>query len=85
MTIPIFPRWRCPGPRLRRQWWILTSKGAIATLSPHGFFGGAVGDPEEAARAANEAALRRERYFRDLLEERRRQPGDDLISLLVRG
>jgi hypothetical protein len=27
---------------------------------------GAVGDPEEAARAANEAALRRERYFRDL-------------------
>jgi cytochrome P450 len=49
------------------------------------FFGGAVGDPQEAARAANEASLRQERYFGDLLEERRRRPGDDLMSLLVRG
>jgi cytochrome P450 PksS len=49
------------------------------------FFGGAVGDPEEAARAANEAALRRERYFLDLLEQRRRRPGHDLMSLLLRG
>jgi cytochrome P450 PksS len=49
------------------------------------FFGGAVGDPEEAARAANEAARHQERYFRDLLEERRRRPGDDLMSLLLRG
>src|SRR5262249_55966138 len=49
------------------------------------FFGGAVGDPEEAARAANEATLNLERYFRDLLEERRRRPGDDLMSLLLQG
>jgi cytochrome P450 PksS len=49
------------------------------------FPGGAVGDPEEAARAANEAIIRQERYFRDLLEERRRRPGDDLMSLLLKG
>ena len=49
------------------------------------FFGGAVGDPEEAARAANEASLRQERYFLGLLEERRRRPGDDLMSLLLQG
>ena len=49
------------------------------------FFGGAVGDPAEAARAANDATLQRERYFRDLMEERRRRPGDDLMSLLLEG
>ncbi len=49
------------------------------------FFGGAVGDREEAARAANEATVHQEHYFRDLLEERRRRPSDDLMSLLLRG
>jgi cytochrome P450 PksS len=49
------------------------------------FFGGAVGDPAEAARAANEAIVHQERYFRDLLQERRRRPGDDLMSLLLEG
>src|SRR5262249_42457594 len=49
------------------------------------FFGGGVGDPEEAARAANEASVHQERYFRDLLEERHRRPGDDLMSLLLQG
>jgi cytochrome P450 PksS len=49
------------------------------------FFGGAVGDPEEAARAANAANVQQERYFLGLLEERRRQPGDDLMSLLLKG
>jgi cytochrome P450 len=49
------------------------------------FFGGAVGDPEEAARAAKEANLLQERYFLGLLEERRRRPGDDLMSLLLQG
>jgi cytochrome P450 len=49
------------------------------------FFGSAVGDPEEAARAANEASVNQERYFHRLLEERRRQPGDDLMSLLLKG
>jgi cytochrome P450 PksS len=49
------------------------------------FFGGAVGDPEEAARAANEATRHQERYFLDLLEQRRRRPGDDLMSLLLEG
>jgi cytochrome P450 PksS len=49
------------------------------------FFGGSVGDPAEIARAANEAAVHLERYFLDLLEERRRRPGDDLMSLLLQG
>jgi cytochrome P450 PksS len=49
------------------------------------FFGGAAVDPEEAARAANEASVQQERYFLDLLEQRRRRPGDDLMSLLLRG
>jgi pimeloyl-[acyl-carrier protein] synthase len=49
------------------------------------FFGIAVGDPEEAARAANRATVQQERYFLDLLEERRRRPGDDLMSLLLQG
>ena len=49
------------------------------------FFGGSVGDPAEIARAASEAAVHLERYFLDLLEERRRQPGDDLMSLLLQG
>jgi cytochrome P450 PksS len=49
------------------------------------FFGGSVGDPEEIARAANEAAVHLERYFLDLLEDRRRQPGDDLMSLFLQG
>lgn len=49
------------------------------------FFGGTVGDPAESARAANAAALNLEGYFRALLAERRRHPGDDLMSLLIRG
>ncbi len=49
------------------------------------FFGMPVGDPEEAARAANEATVHLERYFLDLLEERRHRPGDDLMSLLLKG
>jgi cytochrome P450 PksS len=49
------------------------------------FFARAISDPEEAARAANEAIVQLERYFRDLLEERRRRPGDDLVSLLLKG
>ena len=49
------------------------------------FFGGAVSDPAEAARAANEAIVHLECYFRDLLQERRRRPGDDLMSLLLEG
>jgi cytochrome P450 PksS len=49
------------------------------------FPGGAGSDPEEVARAANAAILHQERYFRDLLEERRRRPGNDLMSLLLKG
>ena len=55
------------------------------SMASRRFFGGAVGDPEEAARAANEATVHQERYFLDLLEERRRRPGDDLMSLLLKG
>jgi cytochrome P450 PksS len=49
------------------------------------FFGGTIKDPVEGARAANAAALRLEGYFRALLAERRRHPGHDLMSLLIRG
>src|SRR5206468_4080950 len=49
------------------------------------FFGGTMGDPAASARAANAAALNLEAYFLQLLAERRRQPGDDLMSLLIRG
>jgi cytochrome P450 PksS len=49
------------------------------------FFGIAVGDTEEAARAANEATVQQERYFLNLLQERRRRPGDDLMSMLLEG
>jgi len=49
------------------------------------FFGGTLGDPAASARAANAAALSLEQYFLKLLAERRRQPGDDLMSLLIHG
>jgi cytochrome P450 len=49
------------------------------------FFGGTLGDPEADARAANDATVKMERYFLDLLEERRKSPGDDLMSLLLAG
>jgi len=49
------------------------------------FFGAPVGDPAEAARKANTAAVELERYFRHLLHERRRAPGTDLVSLLLAG
>ena len=62
-------------------------RGAFHEWSMTGarFFGIAVGDTEEAARAANEAAVNQEQYFLGLLEERRRRPGDDLMSLLLQG
>src|SRR5262249_6745664 len=65
-----------PGDRDRFQEWA----DAAAT-----FFGGTLGDPAAGARAANAAALNLEGYFRALLAERRRHPGDDLMSLLIRG
>jgi cytochrome P450 PksS len=37
------------------------------------------------ASAANEAVLHLERYFLQLIAGRRRRPGDDLLSLLIRG
>jgi cytochrome P450 len=41
------------------------------------------GDVAGAARAANDATVNFERYVLDLLKERRRRPGDDLISVLA--
>jgi cytochrome P450 len=55
------------------------------TMQTARFFGVPVGDLEGAARAANLAVLQLEQYFRDLLEERRRRPGDDLMSLFLTG
>jgi cytochrome P450 PksS len=49
------------------------------------FFGGTLGDPEQAARAANGAVVHLERYFLDLLAERRTDPSDDLMTLLLAG
>jgi pimeloyl-[acyl-carrier protein] synthase len=55
------------------------------SMSTARYFGGAIGDPDEAARAANEATVHLEHYFQDLLEQRRRRPSDDLMSLLLKG
>jgi cytochrome P450 PksS len=49
------------------------------------FRGLARGDIHAAGRAANDATLDFDRYFLALVEERRRWPGDDLVSLLVAG
>ena len=49
------------------------------------FFGMSLGDPEQAARASDAAAVKLEAYFLALLEERRHKPGDDLMSLLLAG
>jgi cytochrome P450 PksS len=62
------------GPTLR-QW--AEVKGKFRGLSR--------GDIESAARAANEATIHLDRYFFGLVEERRRRPGDDLVSVLVAG
>jgi cytochrome P450 len=37
------------------------------------------------ARTANDAVVDLERYFLRLIEERRRRPGDELLSVLIRG
>jgi cytochrome P450 len=37
------------------------------------------------ARTANDTVVNLERYFLRLIEDRRRRPGDDLLSLLIRG
>jgi cytochrome P450 len=49
------------------------------------FFGSTLGDPAEDARDANAAALELEAFFRKLLDERRRHPTDDLMSLFLTG
>src|SRR5262249_25243943 len=49
------------------------------------FFGGAVGGPGEAAPASNAAARHPERDLRRLPEQPRARPGDDLMSLLLKG
>jgi cytochrome P450 PksS len=49
------------------------------------FFGGTLGDPATDARQANDAINSLESYFLNLLEQRRQQPGDDLMSLLLAG
>lgn len=49
------------------------------------FFGGTLGDPATDARAANDAIVGLEKYFLRLLDQRREQPGEDLMSLLLAG
>jgi cytochrome P450 len=43
------------------------------------------GDKRIAARAANDATIHFERYFLDLVQERRERPGDDFLSVLAAG
>jgi pimeloyl-[acyl-carrier protein] synthase len=62
------------GPTLRQR---AEVKGKFRGLSR--------GDLAAVARAANDATVHFERYFLGLVEERRRRPGDDLISVLVAG
>jgi cytochrome P450 PksS len=47
------------------------------------FFGGTFGDIDQDARKANAAIVDLERLFRRLIEERRRAPEHDLMSLLI--
>jgi cytochrome P450 len=47
------------------------------------FFGGAFGNVAEDARRANEGAVNLERYFLHLMAQRRREPGHDVMSLLL--
>jgi cytochrome P450 len=47
------------------------------------FFGLSRGDAAAAARAVNDATVHLEDYFQRLAAERLRQPGDDLLSLLL--
>src|SRR5207249_589535 len=42
-------------------------------------------DPARDARATNDAILNLERYFLALMEKRRANPGEDLMSLLLAG
>ena len=42
-----------------------------------------LGDVEAIARAANEAIVQLERYFLGMLEDRRKHPGNDLLSLFI--
>src|SRR5262249_14241936 len=62
------------GPTLR-QW--SEAKGKFRGLSR--------GDIDAVARAANDATIHFERYFLDLVVQRRRRPGDDLVSVLAAG
>jgi cytochrome P450 PksS len=62
------------GPTLRR--WS-EAKGKFRGVSH--------GDKVSVARAANGATIDFERYFLGLVQERRRRPGDDLVSVLVAG
>jgi cytochrome P450 PksS len=47
------------------------------------FWGGTFGDIEEDGRRANEAMVRLEQHFLNLITMRRQQPGDDLMSHLI--
>jgi cytochrome P450 PksS len=47
------------------------------------FFGAAVGDVRTAALRANEGAAQLSRYLSAVLEERRKAPGSDLLSMLL--
>ncbi len=47
------------------------------------FFGGSLNDPESSARRANASVLSMEAYLGNIVEERRKQPGEDVISHLI--
>jgi cytochrome P450 PksS len=49
------------------------------------FLGGSFGNLEEDARSANDSVIKLESYFNELLLERRKKLGDDLMSLLISG
>jgi cytochrome P450 PksS len=49
------------------------------------FFGGNLFDPRTQAKAANDGIIELERYFLNLVDERKKHPGHDLLSLLLAG
>jgi cytochrome P450 len=60
---------------------------SLRTLSDQAakLMGATQGASPAEARTANDAVIKLEHYFLQLIADRRRRPGDDLLSLLIRG
>jgi cytochrome P450 len=64
-----------PSMHLQLKRWADLITGGVSTVRP---------DDHERHRVAREAVAELKRYFNELLEQRRREPGEDLVSDLLR-